>query len=130
VAAAVAKELKATVAAVHAQNQRLGSLFQSTLEADIGVVSPKPSEPIVLVTDTVVIDGARKSDVDWLRSKFGMEVLRDGLQGKVLLKAPAGGDEGRKLVFEAAKAAFERGHVAAAHPNFARLPNVAVKPRP
>jgi subtilisin family serine protease len=113
--------MKASVAAVHAQNQRLGPLFQSTREADIGVVAPKPHEPIVLVTDTVVIDGARKPEIAWLRDKFGLEMLREGLRGKVLLKAPVGGDEGRKLVFEAAKTAVQRGHVAAAHPNFVRL---------
>jgi len=87
----------------------------------MGIIAPKSSEPIVVVTDTVVIDGARKSDIAWLRGKFGLEFLRDGLQGKVLLKAPVGGDQGRNIVFEAAKAAFERGHVAAAHPNFVRM---------
>ncbi|MFI5454891.1 MAG: S8 family serine peptidase [Isosphaerales bacterium] len=120
-AGASSRDLKETVAAVHAQNQRLGPLFQSTREQDMGVVAPKPNEPIILVTDTVVIDGARKSDITWLRDKFGLELLREGLQGKVLLKSPTGGNEGRKLVFDAAKAAFERGHVTAAHPNFVRM---------
>jgi len=110
-----------TVAAVHAQNQRLGPLFHSTREADMGIVAPMLNEPIVLVTDTVVIDGAKKPEIAWLRDKFGLEVLREGLQGKVLLRAPEGGDQGRKLVFEAARTAFERGHVAAAHPNFVRM---------
>jgi subtilisin family serine protease len=120
-AAAVSKEMQGAVAAVHAQNERLGPLFQSTREADMGVVAPRLNEPIVLVTDTVAIDGAKKTEIVWLRDKFDLEVLREGLQGKVLLRAPVGGDEGRKLVFEAAKAVFERGHVAAAHPNFVRM---------
>ena len=117
-ASAVSKEMTEAVAAVHAQNERLGPLFQSTREADMGIVVPKLNEPIVLVTDTVVIDGAKKPEIAWLRDEFGLEVLREGLQGKVLLRAPEGGDQGRKLVFEAARTAFERGHVAAAHPNF------------
>jgi len=45
---------------------------------------------MVIVTDTVVIDGAKKQEIDWLRKKFGLELLREGLQGKVLLKAPEG----------------------------------------
>ncbi len=126
-ARAISKEITEAVEAVHAENQRFGPFFQSTREADIGVVTPTPDEPIVLVTDTVVIEGAKKSEIAWLRDEFGMEVLREGLQGKVLLKAPAGGDEGRKRVFGAAKAAYERGHVAAAHPNFVRILRV-VKP--
>jgi subtilisin family serine protease len=108
------------VAAVQAQKERLGPLFQSTREADIGIVAPQPDGPIVLVTDTVVVDGANKPKLAWLRSQFGLEELRAGLQGKVLLKAPVGGDEGRKLVFEAAKAACEM-HNVAAHPNFVRM---------
>jgi subtilisin family serine protease len=120
-ARAISKEIKEAGWAVRAQNQRLGPLFQSTNEADMGVIAPKPSEPIVVVTDTVVLDGARKSEIAWLRGKFGLEFLRDGLQGKVLLKAPAGGNEGRNIVFKAAKAAVERGHVVAAHPNFVRM---------
>jgi subtilisin family serine protease len=121
----MSKEIQQTVAAVHAQNQRLGPLFQSTSEADMGVVAPKPDEPIVLVTDTLVIEGAGKKELTRLCKEFGLEVLREGLQGKVLLKAPAGGDEGRKLVFEAAKTFYERGHErghnVAAHPNFVRM---------
>lgn len=117
----MSKEIKDTVAAIHAQNQRLGPLFQSTRPADMGVIAPKPNQPIVVVTDTVVIDGARKSDIAWLRRKFGLEMLREGLHGKVLLKVPEGGDAGRKLVFEAARAAYKRGNIKAAHPNFVRM---------
>lgn len=118
---ATAQDVKQTVAAVHAQNLWLGPLFQSTLEADMSIVVTGPSEPIVLVTDTLAIEGAKKSEIQWLRDRYGLEVLREGLRGKLLLRAPAGGEEGRKLVFEAARQAFERGQVAAAHPNFVRM---------
>src|SRR4051812_31795321 len=60
-ARAISKELAEAVEAVHAENQRFGPFFQSTREADIGVVTPAPDEPIILVTDTVVIEGAKKS---------------------------------------------------------------------
>jgi len=39
-AGAASKEMKEAVADVHAQNDRLGPLFQSTREADMGVVAP------------------------------------------------------------------------------------------
>jgi subtilisin family serine protease len=121
VANAMAQQMTRSVDVVHAQNERLGELFHATGEADLAVIAPKPDEPTALVTDTLIVDAATKAEVAWLRDKFGLEELRAGLQGKVLLKSPEGGDAGKRILFEAAKAAYERGHVAAAHPNFVRL---------
>jgi subtilisin family serine protease len=121
VAAAIARDIEDSMALVHTQNDRLGLLFHDTSESAVGMVAPRIDEPIILVTDTIVVENARKSEINWLRDKYGMEVLREGLQGKVLLKSQEGGEKGNTLVFEAAKAVFERGVVAAAHPDFLRL---------
>jgi hypothetical protein len=104
-ARATSKELKATVPALRAQDQRLGPLFHTIDETELGIVAPAADAAIVIVTDTVVLDGARKSDITQLRNKFGLRQVREGLHGKVLLTAPEGGPEGRKLVFAAATAA-------------------------
>ena len=121
VAESIARDIQDSVMMVHAQNDRFGPLFHDTRETYIQMVSPRIDQPIVLVTDTIVVENARKSEIVWLRGKFGMEVLREGLQGKVLLKAPDRGDKGATVVFDAAKAVYERGQVAAAHPDFVRL---------
>jgi len=121
VAESIARDIQDSVTLVHAQNERLGPLFHDTRATGMQMVAPGMAQPIVLVTDTIVVENARKSEIAWLKESFGMEVLREGLQGKVLLKTPEGGEKGAKLVFDAAKAVYERGHVAAAHPNFVRL---------
>jgi hypothetical protein len=95
VAESIARDIQDSVMMVHAQNDRLGPLFHDTRETYIQMVSPRIDQPIVLVTDTIVVENARKSEIVWLRDKFGMEVLREGLQGKVLLKAPDRGDKER-----------------------------------
>ncbi len=109
VAEAIVRDIQDSVRMVHAQNDRLGPLFHDTRETTLQMVSPRIDQPIILVTDTIVIEHARKSEIVWLRDKFGMAVLREGLQGKVLLKAPDGGEKGAGLVFDAAKAVYERG---------------------
>ena len=121
VAESIVRDIQDSVMMVHAQNDRLGPLFHDTRESHMQMVSPRIDQPIILVTDTIVVENARKSEIAWLRDKFGMEVLREGLQGKVLLKAPEGGEKGASLVFDAARAVYERGRVAAAHPDFVRL---------
>jgi subtilisin family serine protease len=121
VAEAIVRDIQDSVMMIHAQNDRLGPLFHDTRETYMQMVSPRIDQPIILVTDTIVVEHARKSEIVWLRDKFGMAVLREGLQGKVLLKAPDGGEKGARLVFDAAKAVYERGQVAAAHPDFVRL---------
>jgi thermitase len=121
VAQAIVRDIQDSVMMVHAQNDRLGLLFHDTRETFMQMVAPRIDQPIILVTDTIIVEHARKSEIAWLRDKFGMSVLREGLQGKVLLKAPEGGEKGARLVFAAAKAVYERGQVAAAHPDFVRL---------
>ncbi|HEU5323683.1 MAG TPA: S8 family serine peptidase, partial [Methylomirabilota bacterium] len=63
-----------------------------------------------------------------LRDRHGFETIREGRQGKVLVRAPQGGVAGVAAAFELGEELVRRGNVAAAHPNFIRaLPHV---PRP
>jgi thermitase len=121
VAQSIASDIQDSVTMVHAQNDRFGPLFHDTTETYLQMIAPGITEPIVLVTDAIVVEEARKSEIAWLRDKFGMEILSEGLQGKVLLKSPEGGPKGVKIVFDAAKAVYQRGQVRAAHPDFVRL---------
>ena len=72
---------------VHAQNDRLGPAVPRHQGGHMQMVAPRIDQPIVLVTDTIVVEQRRKSEIAWLRDKFGMEVLREGLQGKVLAQS-------------------------------------------
>jgi subtilisin family serine protease len=96
--------------------------------ADLLAQSDHCSGAVTLATQAVVVDGARASELRWLRDQHGFEVLREGRQGKVLLVAPQGGAAGVAAAFDVGERLIRRGNVAAAHPNFIRaLPRL---PRP
>jgi subtilisin family serine protease len=89
--------------------------------AETPLIAPvKAGEPTVIPTHTLSLDGARKSEIAWLRKQYGCEVVKEGSYGKVLLEVPADGN----AVLSAARAArevHERGNVKSAQPNFLRL---------
>jgi hypothetical protein len=105
---------------VHTQAAR-NQLFNDPHETQLTVVSPTPGREVTLPTHTVIVAGAKKADLKWMRDKFGMEVVREGLQDKFLLKVPLAGDKGFELAAEAAIKCHEERHVEAAHPNFLRF---------
>jgi subtilisin family serine protease len=108
---------------VHAQAQRMAPLFHSLNEGQtLAAVNPGGSGGTVLVTETLVLDKANQALLKHLRDKFGMQLLREGRHGKLLLKAPEGGASGVAQVMAASREAYERGNGrGAAHPNFVRL---------
>jgi thermitase len=108
---------------MHAQAARLGSLFNDVNEGKtMAVVSKQPTPGTIIVTETLSVDHANRSMLKHLRDKFGMEVLREGSQGKVLLKAPEGGATALANMAAAARDTYERAQgKAAAHPNFLRV---------
>jgi subtilisin family serine protease len=108
-------------AAIHVQSARLALLFNTVAESSVRIATSKGDGSAVIPTETIVIDGATKTEIKWLQNKFGLEVVREGRRAKVLLRSPEGGEAGIRQVFDAAKASFERGHVGAAHPNFVRI---------
>src|SRR5262249_27789519 len=66
--------------------------------------------------------GATKAELKFLKEKYGLEVVREGLFGKVLLRnRDEAGKEAVERVFESARAAYRSGRVEAAHPNFVRV---------
>ncbi len=107
--------------ALSGQSQRFESLFHEVPKEDVKVVVSDESDVAVIATETMVVEGANKSEVKWLRSKFGLKQIREGIAGKLLLQAPEGGSKGIDMVFQAAQESFERGKVNVAHPNFARV---------
>jgi subtilisin family serine protease len=107
--------------AVHTQADRLGPLFHSVAETEMLVALPRSGDLALVPTATLIVEGATRAELKSLRDKFGLEVLDEGAEGKVLLRAPDGGHQGVKKAAEAARAAYESGNVRAAHPNFVRV---------
>lgn len=106
---------------IQAYKLSLAPFFHALEESTVRISVSKNAGPIVMLTETMVVDGAKTSEIRWLREQFGMTVIEEGLQDKVLLRAPVGGDEGIRLAFASAQAVYERGNVSAAHPNFVRI---------
>lgn len=112
---------RAIVATLGAQKKRMSTRYHDAAE-DVMVVQTRPDATTrVFATATVAIDGARTAEVRWLERMFGLATVQEGRQGKVLMRAPEGGSEGVRIAFQAARECFERGVVAAAHPNFVRV---------
>src|SRR4051812_28612668 len=77
--------------AIHAQSSRLGSLFHSVAESSMLISLPKTGEAAVVPTATLIVEGATRAELKKLKEDFGLEVVDEGSEGKVLLRAP---DEG------------------------------------
>lgn len=107
--------------AIQAQSSRFGSLFHSVAESAMLVSLSKTGESAVVPTATLIVEGATKAELKKMKDDFGLDVVDEGAEGKVLLRAPEGGEEGVKQAAAAAKKVYERGNVAAAHPNFVRV---------
>jgi hypothetical protein len=98
-----------------------GSRFLAIDEETVRVVPAEAGGPTVIPTETMSIGGARTTEVAWLRSQFGIEVVEEGSHGKVVLAAPHDADDPVRLVARAATAVLERGSVESAQPHFLRL---------
>jgi subtilisin family serine protease len=107
--------------AIHVQSSRLGSLFHSVSESSMLISLPKTGDSAIVPTTLLIVEGASKAELKKLKDDFGLEVIDEGSEGKVLLRAPEQGEAGVKQAAAAAKQAYERGNVAAAHPNFVRV---------
>lgn len=113
---------RAAATTARSQHTRLAPLFHDLRESDLQVIMPRQeSGAVVIVTETVALDGAKKAEVKRLRQKYGFEVVREGSDGKYLLRAPEGGRKGIESVFSVAAESFSSGNVTAAHPNFIRM---------
>jgi len=73
---------------VHSQRKRLESRFHEVGEDHVRIAASLKYGLAVAPTETVVIDGATKATIKWLRDKFGMQQVEEGRRGKVLLLSP------------------------------------------
>lgn len=125
--AAGSARAKAVRQSLHAHKE-LATRFQNVSESQTLAQTDKKTGNVTILTESLAVDGARKAEIQWLRSKRGFEVLDEGTQGKVLLRAPQGGQSGVEAVFKAARELVRRSRVKAASPNFLRA--LTKNPRP
>lgn len=114
---------QAIATTMQAQGERLSQLFTEVSGETMSLNPVAEGRATVIPTETVAVDGARSAEINWVREKYGMEIIKEGSRGKVLLKVPAENPANRnvKIAFEASRELFERGGVDAAHPNFVRV---------
>ncbi|HVK12652.1 MAG TPA: S8 family serine peptidase [Gemmataceae bacterium] len=111
------------VNAVQGQADRLGPLFHTVAESSLLFAVPKTGATAVIPTATLIVEGASRAELKKLKDLYGLTEEADSFGGQVLLRAPEGGEAGVRQAAAAAKAAYERGNVRAAHPNFVRVMN-------
>lgn len=106
----------------HHKPSWLDDLFSSFQPAE-ALVIPQPKTKLRLIpTETITVEGAGKAELKILRERFGLEIVREGLFGKTLLRnTNEGGPEAVRKGFEHSRLIMERGRVTAAHPNFIRM---------
>lgn len=104
-----------------AQPQSVLSRFSVVSESTTMIHPVGPGETTVIPTDTLTVLGARSAEVRWARREYGLTVVQEGSDGKVLLAVPGDAADPLSVVAEAACSLYERGSVEGAHPNFLRL---------
>jgi len=98
----------------------LATRFYELAPSEVQMSARREDRTFVVATETLVIDGARSSEIKFARDEFGLKLVREAKHDKVLLRAP--GDEGEDriaLIFRAANEIYKRGK-SRAHPNFLR----------
>jgi subtilisin family serine protease len=107
---------------MHANATMFADLYEHVTESETMIVSQKNPALTMLATETLIVEGVTQAKRREIQKKHGLVVVREGSFGKVLLRPKdKGGPDAVRGVFDDAKAIYERGDVATAHPNFVRL---------
>ncbi|MEM9411588.1 MAG: S8 family serine peptidase [Planctomycetota bacterium] len=107
---AIANSLKAQASRLKARFHEVGNEDEVMASTNGGLVA----------TETMIVNEASVANVNWLRDRYGMEVVQEGRFGKLLLQSPEGGQAGVKIAFEASCKLVETGKAESSHPNFLR----------
>ncbi|CAA9328889.1 MAG: hypothetical protein AVDCRST_MAG34-138 [uncultured Nocardioidaceae bacterium] len=104
-----------------AQPSSVLSRFAVVSETTTMIQPVQPGDTTVIPTDTIAVLGAKTAELTWARREYGLTVVQEGSNGKVLLAVPGDADSPPLVGAEAARRLVERGSVEGAHPNFLRL---------
>ena len=125
--AKAASRFASSVAAVKKEMSHLHDAWNDIHESDTRYALVNHGTTLIIATDSMTLEGATKAEMKHLRDKFGFELIREGQQGKVMLRAPATNKDAMQLVQSAIDEMQKRGKVTAVNPNFIRSTQ---KPRP
>lgn len=98
-----------------------GRFLALTADRPPALASHAGGEPEVILTSSIAVGEPTPSELQWLQSRYGFTITREGSHGKVLLTAPPDSTEPERLAVKVAAEVFERGNVALAQPNFVRV---------
>lgn len=119
--AATSARARSAMRALSSQRSRVERLTHEIHETETMLSVATAAGPTVIPTPTMVLEGATKAAVKRLQDEFGLEIVAEGRQGKLLLRAPEAGAEGIQNSAQAARKAFKSGAARVAHPNFLRV---------
>lgn len=114
--------LHRTLSAVKAKFSDLKSSCNGTInENDSRYMLTPDGQTLMIATDSITVVGGKKTDIKHLRDKYGFELVREGLLGKLLLRSQETDMKAMKMAQEALKDLRKRGGAKAiAHPHFVR----------
>jgi hypothetical protein len=122
----VAESGPVIIRAIRGQSSRLESLFHDVSQSSMLISLSKAGDAAVVPTATVIVEGASTSELKKMKEDFGLEMLAEGSEGKVLLRVPEGGEKGVKQAAVAApRTSGERpgtGRVTSSRTSTAHLP--------
>lgn len=119
--AMASRRTPSVMSGLHSQLARLEPLFHSVREENTLIAVPKADGPAIIPTPTLIVEGANKAELTKLRDEFKLEILKEGSEGKVLLRSAKAGEEGVIIAATAAMKAYKMKGVEAAQPNFVRI---------
>lgn len=116
-----ATEIHTAVNAVKSDFLKLHDAWNSIHETDTRYHLTENSHTLLIATDSMTVQGVTKKHIKELRDKLGFETVREGRNGKVLLRAPETNLEALKLIQKAINRIKRNvGAAATAHPHFVR----------
>lgn len=120
-AAPRASSLHKTLAAIKSDFKHVCDAFNALNESDSRYMLTGDGKTLMIISDSITVEGVKKADIKHLRDKFGFDVIREGLQGKHLLRSKDTNQEALKLAQAALKDLRKRaGAKGVAHPHFVR----------
>ncbi|HEX2474785.1 MAG TPA: S8 family serine peptidase, partial [Lacipirellulaceae bacterium] len=107
--------------ALLSQSDRVETLMHEVSESQTLIAVPPQKGPAVVPTPTLLLEGTGKANLRRISNEFGVEVIHEGREGKMLLQAKEGGAKGVEIAAAAARKAYKEGYARIAHPNFLRV---------
>lgn len=95
--------------------------FQDPMTTTMLIAPADRGRTTVLPTPSIVVEGATARALSAMSRRFGLETIREGSHGKLLLRVPGSTPEAVFTAAAVSREFVESGDADAAHPNFIRV---------